>query len=232
MKIGEDKIELFDGYHHKVLPDDEHKNFEDRLKNDKEFKDEFDEYLEGTRAVKLIALREELGHIIDTNELGTSIFRRGLIWMPIAASLLFFIFYFWPKASTSEKDLFLTYYRPYPNIVTTRSEENPLTEALQAYTSMDYNKAIFLFDEIFPATDTALFYRGLSYLSLNDYKNALLAFEKVDTSSTFHQQLYWYKAMAFLSKKDRPSAILSLQRIEPNQYSYKEAREILMIISK
>jgi tetratricopeptide (TPR) repeat protein len=232
MKLDESKIDLFDRYIYKALPNNENKSFENSLRNDSELKNEFDEYLKSTNAIKLIALRGELGQIIDINEKKTSIFRTGLVWMPIAASLLLFIFYFWPKAGTSDGDLFLTYYRPYPNIVTTRSEENRLTKALQAYTSRDYSKAILLFNEISPATDTTLFYQGLCYLSLNDYKNSLLTFERVSINSTFYQQLYWYKSMAFLSKGDRPPAILHLQRIESNQYNYREAREILLIIGK
>jgi hypothetical protein len=232
MKLNEDKVELFDGYLNKILPEDEHKHFENRLKNDEDFRSEFDEYLESTKAIKLIALREELGHIIDINESKNNRFRRSLVWVPIAASLLFLIFYFWPNANKSSKDLFLTYYRPYPNVITTRSEPNRLTKALQAYTINDYNNAILLFNEISPATDTTLFYRGISYLSMAKPDSSLVYFSRVTPNSAFHQQVNWYMAMAFLLNNDRSSATLYLEKIKSDQFNSKDAQKILALFKE
>jgi hypothetical protein len=233
MKLDESKIDIFDRYLLGDLSGDDLIHFEDQLRNDGEFNRQFKDYQFSVHAVKLSAIKNEIGNIVNTHEAKFKIFQKR-IWIPMAASILLFLtFYFWPESNfIDETDLAKSYFKPYPDVVTLRSASNELTKAMQAYSIGDYKKAIREFKDMASTSDTTLFYYGLSYLSINEPDSAKVRFVKMNPSSAFHQQVNWYMSIASLLKRDRQSALTYLKKIELKEFNYKEARQVLQSLEK
>ena len=234
MRLYESKIDTFDLYISGDLSGDDLIRFEDQLEDNVEFKKEFDDYQLSVHAIKLSAIKSEVSNIVDAHEAKSKIFQRRIVWVPMAASLILFItFYFWPKSNFVDKrNLARAYFKPYPDVVTVRSRDNVLTKAMQAYSIGDYKKAVLQFKEMSSTSDTTLFYYGLSYLSLNEPDSAKIHFVKMNSSSAFYQQVNWYMAITSLLKRDQPSAITYLKKIGTNEFNYKEARQVLQALEK
>ncbi len=229
MNFEQNKIELFDLYLLNELAGKERVDFESQLQSDPRFKDEFEAYQKAVQLVKLMGVREELGRVIDANQKPKYVITQWYLWLPMAASIIFLMIYFWPQSTqtVSDRDLFLAYYHPYPNVITTRSYGNELTEALELYTRRNYKRAGKLFATISPETDTTLFYQGLSYLSRNLPDSSLMYFSNIDSVSVFRQQVIWYTAMCYLAKKDRLNTTTSLEMVEIGNFNFEEAQKIL-----
>lgn len=111
-------------------------------------------------------------------------------WLYVAASIAVFIgLLTWNSLFVTNYDsLYSEYYQTYPNTVapTVRGEvsDDIKSNAFYAYDSGDYMKAITLFSRIYAkdGDDYAIFYKGLSYMELEKYKEALAVFELHDYS--------------------------------------------------
>ncbi|NOS94484.1 MAG: hypothetical protein HOP30_21430, partial [Cyclobacteriaceae bacterium] len=125
-----------------------------------------------------------------------------------------------------------TYYQAYPNVITTRSAGNELTNALSEYGSQHYQVASELLTTIAPATDTVYFYRGLANLSLSKSDSAISNLSKITPGSVFQQQANWYLALAHLSKSDRLNAVNYLLKIKSGQFNFESAQKILVEVGR
>ncbi|NOS94042.1 MAG: hypothetical protein HOP30_19160, partial [Cyclobacteriaceae bacterium] len=173
MNIEENKVDFFDRCLRNELAEDERALFEQKLQNDTSFKGEWEAYQKAVQVANLMGLRAELGNLIEANQKPKKIFWQWYVWVPMAAAVILMIGYFWPSPSASDRELFFTYYQAYPNVITTRSAGNELTNALSEYGSQHYQVASELLTTIAPATDTVYFYLGLANLSLSNSDSAI-----------------------------------------------------------
>jgi len=175
-------------------------------------------------------------HIKDLNadlklKLNTG-FELGKFKFYISAAALFLIacsavLFFWNR-SNSEK-LFEEYYKPYPNIIPMvrgSDEDFNLKAAMILYNSGSYEQAVTEFDKILSTDDkneSALFYKGISLLSLGKGEKANPEFQKVINikDSRLKDQAEWYFALSFLQedKPENAGKVLTKIIAENNYYS-------------
>ncbi len=232
MNIQENKVDFFDRFLRNELVEDERAVFEQKLQNDTSFKIEWEAYQKAVQVVNLMGLRAQLENLMEANQKPKQIVAHWYVWVPMAAAVVLMIGYFWPSQSASDRELFISYYKAYPNVITTRSTSNELTSALSEYSSQHYLEANQLLAAISPATDTVYFYRGLVNLSLSKSDSAISNLSKITPGSVFQQQANWYLALAHLSKSDRLNAISYLLKIKSSQFNFESAQKILVEVGK
>jgi hypothetical protein len=110
-----------------------------------------------------------------------------------------------------------------------------MDEAMAAYGNKDFPNAIDKFRKVLvdePSNETALFYTGVSYLSLPrpDALNALINLEDVlkNPKSSFAEAANWYKALALIKDKREAEAQTLLHEIILGNGAYKTKAEALL----
>jgi tetratricopeptide (TPR) repeat protein len=150
----------------------------------------------------------------------------AVILIACTAALIMF------RKSDSEK-LFDEYFKPYPNTVPmVRGEDNDfdLKAAMILYNSGNYEQAISEFDKIIASenkNETALFYKGVSFLSIDNPEKAEISFRRVITfRGKLKDQAEWYLALSFLLNDEINKARELLTKItaENNYYSGQAAK--------
>ena len=136
-------------------------------------------------------------------------------------------FFFFGKSDSVK--LFEEYYKPYPNIVPmVRGSESDfdLKTAMVHYNSGNYEEAITEFDRILSTdtkNETALFYKGISLLSLGKGDRAAFNFKQVlgIAESRLKNQSEWYLALSYLldNKLQNTKTLLTIIISENNYYS-------------
>lgn len=158
------------------------------------------------------------------------VLRSGNLKFYISAAALFLIactaaFFFFTKSDPVR--LFEEYYKPYPNIVPmVRGSESDfdIKTAMVYYNSGNYEEAITEFDRILltdTKNETALFYKGLSLLSLRKGDQAEFNFKQVleIDGSRLKNQSEWYLALSYvLDSKSNNAEILLTKIISENNY--------------
>jgi hypothetical protein len=226
-------IELFDRHKHGMLSVDEKSIFESRLQNDDSFRNDYYNFSVAVDAIKVAGVKRDLEKIHDSQDGSKIYIFKKTVWIPMAASLMLAtvsLFFLNRNSANLSEELFNDYYKPYPNVAAFRGSSDNLSNAFEEYSKNNFNKAEVLFRGI--SNDTALFYRGICKLSLNQADSALMLFEQIPDMSIFNQQINWYRGLAFLRRGNYQSAINMLKSVDKGQYKYAEAEKILSEISE
>nr|WKN36941.1 tetratricopeptide repeat protein [Tunicatimonas sp. TK19036] len=160
------------------------------------------------------------------------------VWLGIAASLtaLFLVAILLFDRGANPQDLYATYFEPYPNVVNPaqRSEGGATDAAGQAmffYERGEFTKAIELFTQEPLLSDQAYqFYRGVSYLGVNDAQQAVVTFTSLseDEQNAFYEPSLWYMGLAQLQMDQPKQAKNTFQKVAAIGGDYKaEAQAIL-----
>lgn len=125
--------------------------------------------------------------------------------------------------------LFEEYYKPYPNIIPMvrgTAADFDMKAAMVLYNSGNYQQAVTEFDKILssdPENEAALFYKGISYLSLEKGDKAESDLEHALSlqNGKLKDQAEWYLALSYLLNDKVPEAENLLVKIvnEKNYYS-------------
>ena len=187
-------------------------------------------------AVEASGVKEKLNQIHE--ELYTKNSSRSLIrqyyFIAAAACISLFLIGWWLYTPDLSNDsLFTQYFETYPDYVTSRNlEEDRMTEAMNYYNEENYGLAVSVFvevKEIPELKEDAVFYLGMSYLTLNQVPQALEQLQKsVEESPKYQQQARWYLSLTLLKGKKNQEAIEVLSSIQKGQYRYTEARQLLI----
>ncbi|MFM7431093.1 MAG: hypothetical protein ACKO1F_14510 [Flammeovirgaceae bacterium] len=231
--IPQGDIELFDRYKQGVLSIDDKSIFESRLQSDDNFRNDYHNYRVAVDAIKVAGIKRDLERIQDLENRGEIYILKKTFWIPMAASLLLAtvsLFFLNRNSTNLTEELFNDYYKPYPNVAAFRGISTNLSIAFEEYSKQDFVKAETLFRKI--SNDTALFYRGICKLSLNQADSSLILFDQIPNSSIFNQQVNWYSGLAFLMKGNYQSARNRLRKIQKGQYKYSATEKILSEISE
>ena len=116
----------------------------------------------------------------------------------------------------------------------------PIDEAMKAYLAKDFQGAVDKFTKILltdPGNTKALFYAGVSYLSLAtpDTKHAIDNFDRVLVSedASFGEASKWYKALALIKENNTAQAKPLLDEINNGSGAYKaKAASVLKDLNK
>ncbi len=235
-----DTEEIIDKYYLDELTPEERVLMQRRLREDADFKAEFDFQENLRRAIRDTerdSLKEKLIGFERTQAKGTAK-KHWKIWQ-IAASITILLciagLAYYVNTQDDSQKLYAKNYEPYPNTVfnITRGEGTASLEreAFTAYEANDYETAITLFEKLNAQGErTAIsFYLGQSLLAANHPKQSLAIFERlIQEQDDFSAEARWYAALTELKLQDKPSAIKLLRKIiEADGYQAIKARGLL-----
>ncbi|MBK8504205.1 MAG: hypothetical protein IPL46_19560 [Saprospiraceae bacterium] len=153
-------------------------------------------------------------------------------WTKIAAAVLFLIAfgvittYLIPSTSTTQ--LYLEYYKPYPNLIDPVQKGAPKEDVSlsQLYEMSDYAQV----EKMTPKDSLEAFYFALSHLALNQFETAITILQPIaeDSKHRFYPAAQWYLALAYLqTESDKGEAILSVISQSANHDFSGSARDLL-----
>lgn len=148
-----------------------------------------------------------------------------------AVLLAAFSIFFLLQRESQDVRLFNKYFKTYPNVIPIVRGEGTdfnLKAALVLYNSGSYDEAIIEFDKILstdPSNEIAIFYKGVSLLSLKKGEQAETSFTKLlsKDSGLLLDQAKWYLSLAYLlnNKENSAEDILESIAAAGNYYSPK-----------
>ena len=214
--------------------------FEELLKTDASFKQQFDFEKDLKQVIrntekdvlkdKLAGFEKEISSEAPVRSLPHTNYKK---WA-MAASILLLVGLSWlgynNLAGPNYNDLFEENFRSYPNTVfeISRGESVETIErsAFTQYELGNYRDALASFEKI-PSVDRndyVDFYIGMSYLNLEQYAKARDFLHKVaESESKLKAEAHWYLAMISLKTKNKEQALQWLE-ILVNQYDYQKER--------
>ncbi|WP_439487943.1 tetratricopeptide repeat protein [Algoriphagus sp.] len=242
--------ELLDRFFKGKLTEEEKLRLESLLRSDEEFREEF-EFQQATREAVIRHKHKELKSFLGEVEMELKddqkvhkIHPKTFIWkvaagvaLLVAATVLILNLTDTQDSDTAY-DSFLSYYSPYPNVVSpiTRGEEiNPEDmekAAFIAYESGKYGVSDSLFTRILPyQTDYIQFYKGISKFELGQYDSAIYYFDNYlySDGTQLRDQAKWYMALSYLVKGDTTKGKEEMIRLRKSSgYKMDEVERILL----
>ncbi|MEM7571298.1 MAG: hypothetical protein AAF433_00305 [Bacteroidota bacterium] len=181
-------------------------------------------------------MRQRLKAELSSKEAKASIRRRlrPLSWAATVLLAALALWFFWPTAAPDGPALFAEHFKPLPNALspTIRGQEDqvPLDQALMFYDGGNYAEALQQFSDI-PEAELppgGLMYRGLSYLGVKDWNNAIKDLARAE-AGPYQLSASWYRALAILAKGDIDEARNRLKTIrDETEHPFREQAEELL----
>ncbi|MCP9770778.1 hypothetical protein EGI22_22975 [Lacihabitans sp. LS3-19] len=234
--------ELIEKYFENTLTEQELKAFEENLRSNASFKEEF-EFQKSLKQSIHLKERNELKSILKgfdnkNSDVRFEIQKNNKVWRFAAAAVVLILaafgIYKYQTDGKNTQDLYLAYHQPYPNIVApnVRGEntEGIKNEAFKAYEAENYQEAIRLFSQI-KDEEFAIFYTAISYLELNENQKAIEILKSNKFSETpfpFETYNKWYLALAYLKTGQKNEAKTILEDLTKTDNPQKQkAQELL-----
>lgn len=191
-------------------------------------------YFEDELKQKLIAVEKE---IKDDEQKSSSIRLSWVIGIAASLMLVALSFYFIINQAPSSEEIFISYYEPYPNIISPaeRSGEAPATTvtALDYYEQENYLAAIEAFEAQLEETlsqPSFRFYYALSYLSLDKAASAIPHLQELASAGghNFVHQAQWYLGLAYLKTNQEEKASQIFHQLKNSETPYSNKAEIIL----
>lgn len=240
-------FDLLDRYFSDELDKSEVKAFNERLKNDPEFNQEFQEIKEIKLAIKVEArkniksLLTDIEDSLKPQELTINNQTAMKKILTVAASLILMVsvsyFVLNGNGQPTPKDVFTEYYKPYNNLNgqvrgEARDTESMSAAAYNAYDAGNYALAVKNFEALVEVEKTAenYFYMGIANIEIGDYETAVKNLNTtLNNFSTFKDQSKWYLSMALLADKKEEEALSILASLSFSENGYKEkSKQVLL----
>ncbi|WP_456376904.1 tetratricopeptide repeat protein [Lutibacter sp.] len=239
-----DNYIIFDKYLAQELTNSELKSFENKLKLDTNFKQEFEIYkaLETSLSSKFkneaeeIALRKTLSNLgskyinskdSSTKKKGTLISMINYKQLMVAASIALLVGLF---LFNNGNPVYSDFSNHNSLELVVRGENNDMAaKAEKAFNSKNYKEALDYLILLPNQNDTEVkLYKGISYLELNNYVEADIIFDEISSgNSAFKNTAMWYKALSMLKQKQFEACKYVLQTIPESADEYKQAKKLL-----
>lgn len=240
------EFEYIENYYSGRFGEAEKHLFEQRLKSDTQFAARAEEYILASKAViqgermemkkNLQSLHQSLVNAGKLNETRNAIYKiAAFIILLMGLSLLIYISFFSTKSTDK---LFAGYFEPYPDMISSRGENNNispiLSAALASYRKKEYADAWIKFGECSKQNndsgDFIILYRGISGLMAGYEDKAIELFITIrdEKSNSLCGQASWYLALSYLKTGDKDKARRVLKELaEKNIYNSKKAKLLL-----
>ena len=229
MSSEQDHIELFDRISQGQATSEERDAFEQQLANDDEFARDYEAYKVGRRALDIAGFKADIAEVRGGEQRKKSILVR-LIPIGIAASILFGVVIFNRNQSPSHLALFEEHFSPYPYLFqdrTSSASQSNEAAAVDKYQNGKYEEALSLFPVIVK-NDTTLFFKGLSFLALQQADSALQQFDQLPkTNFILDEEVRWYKGLAYLLLQEEDSAVFYLQSVPKSSQHHSDVEAII-----
>lgn len=241
----------FDRYLNNELSEEELKSFEEQLKSDADFKEDFEVYcaLESSLGSKfeneeeVLALRKTLSdlgsqHIKqgDNNKKETkviSLFRyRNLM---VAASIALLIGFFLFNNGSPVYGDFAQHNSLELAVRGDNDNNEAISKAEGAFNSKNYEEALkqlTILSGNYPNDPEISLYLGICQLELNNYAEAETIFNYIsEGNSALATKAVWYKALTFLKQKKLNECKEVLKTIPESAEEYPQAKSLLKKLS-
>ena len=227
MSSNEIKFEHIERYLAGRMTDEELQTFESELQNNETLRQEVllhKQIAEATLERNVMDFRASVQSVIHekaNRNAGKFPAFKYYIRIAAAISIIFLISYtvhqfYFDRSSSLE--LFMSYFVPYDDLITGRSDDNNeenLTLAMMHYNQGEHQQAISYF-RLFDDGNKPLInlYLGICYLSLEDFELAHKTFENgLAKDNPFTIELKWYQALTYLREENSVKAKLILEDI-------------------
>ncbi|MFD2561638.1 tetratricopeptide repeat protein [Aquimarina rubra] len=209
---------------------------DDHISYDSEYKRKLEEYIRSEQGKKIQAtLLEEKQRY--HNKLSQDKSNKSMLYyiLSTAAAVVFVIVFFFMK--NSDKDLYTDYYKieELPSFTSRSGNSSLLASAKSNFKSKQFDKSLSNFKEYVKndveGVDPLIYiYTGLIYSEKNQLEKAIEQFTFLENSDDIdNSRALWYKVLVYLKfdKKVEAKKVLAFILKDPNNYKYKEAKEIL-----
>jgi hypothetical protein len=224
-----DRQQWMEDHFSEALTPEEQEQFQKMMENDPSLKKE----VEGIRSLDLQLKGVAYDQMVEEvsrwdkahhNAGGQSKYYRYLaIAASIAAVFLFFNIF---SGQNSEEKIFSSYYSPYENMITSRSNDTgeQLREAMEAYDREDFTQASVLLQQYLatnPDNKGAKLYLAISQMETGATGSATQNLSGIIGDSLFGQQAQWYLALFHLRAGDTREAEAVLKQIGSDEDHYR-----------
>jgi len=221
------------------LDEDDLWEFKKALETDPQLANDLQAYSELKRMMsqtKKIDMMEKLQKIHESEQKKGKFF--GLpVYSAVAAALLLLATVgggiLFMQSGNQQQKLFDKYYTSESGAFGLRSGnstiDQPVMQGLQFYELGDYTAAVNMFN-LSTENLMAKLYRGLSYIELAKYDQAIIDFQAIidHNDNLFVDQAHWYLALSYLKTKQSEEAVEQLNTISSGRSIYKtKAQKIL-----
>jgi hypothetical protein len=219
------------------LSESDRQNFERRISEDQELAamvKDLQEIEEGLHAVGMDHFKNDLRQW--EQELAAQNYSVGWKrYLAVAAVITLVIipavYLFIAKKPTSE-ELFLAYYEPYDEMITSRGNANDslgilLADGIEAYNQGAYQRCSELLQSYMierPDDHRVALYLGIAQLEIDQKELAEANFIRAQQDPGFKQQAQWYQALTYLKFEDNKKARDMLNSIITSENHYRKAQ--------
>ena len=234
--------ELYIGFEKYLLNEmtpEEKANFENKLQNDTDFKEQFQVYKETSLFLALKFSKETTDFKQNLEKTGANHFGKPALkkskvislqskWFAVAAMLVVFmgVWYFNSSGNPTFSD-----YNDYNEAhFVERSDTNQnLVNAQTFFNAKDYKKASENFAKIEDLTNPELqLYFAISLIETNNFTKASVLLTNIsDGNSVYKEEAIWYLALSSLKQKDYKACKLQLEQISEASEKYNQAQKLL-----
>jgi tetratricopeptide (TPR) repeat protein len=241
----EQDIALIDQYLNGELAENEDIAFRQRLADDKDFAQLFEDVrylqkgLERAELEKAWKVIQETEVSIDDTAPTRATTFRWKVWVPVAASatLIAVAVWFLLLTNTTPQKLYAAYFEVYPNVEApiyrdSSAQADSLTAkdmAFRRYADEDYDMAIELFESIQKPDEGTLFYLGMSYLAKGEAAKAAAIWEPLSKEAEdYKTQVQWYLALAWLKLDEDEKAKKLFEILAESGTAYEERSRAIL----
>jgi len=222
-------IERIEKYFEGTSSSEEQRAFEKEIQTNPLLEQEVELYKRAVDALKAKGLRHDLKNFHD--DLYGNSSNRWKYYAAAAACLALLVtaFLLLQTSKQSHEKLFMKFFQPYPNLITTRAQNgSDFQPAMEYYNKGVYDSALIIFKQKESLEVQELFYKSICLLATERPNEAITSFEKlVEADSKFIQQTTWYIALAHLKNNNTEKALSELSKISPNDYKYGQAVKLI-----
>lgn len=231
---------LIERYFEDNLTPQEKLDFDHLMETDPSFSEEVS-FERNTKAAVTLEARKELKTKLQALESENNKKSNRKTWLSIAAMILVLlgVSMFFLNQNPTADQLYADYFEPYPNtvapIVRDASQESEEIDAFAAYEQGDYKEAAARFQALSETSDEEYlsFYRAISFMELDQMKEAEQIFTSTTWSSDYNEKAKWYLAMNYIQQNKITQAKVLLSEIVKDQsYKHEKAEKLLQKVEK
>lgn len=227
-----DRFDQFEAYTENALPPDQRQRLEQQLATDATLRAELDAYQQFRYSIEAVQLKRQLEQvhtrldragelsdrppILAAPRLRRSRVQRVILFLCVLMGVGLGLY--WLNRPTVAQQTFLAYYQPEP-VARGLNDCGPETATgIRAYRAKNYRQALTDFEQLPASQPCVLYYRGISFLALDDASKAIVALENAVAQPGIapdltHQKAEWYLALAYLKANQPDSARPMLRTI-------------------
>lgn len=235
--------ELFIGYIEETLSVSERESFENRLKNEPSFRDDFKDFEETYKMMENQFSSERKQVLASINQADTnfkssqgSTSSKGKLiqfkpWQyAVAASVILAVGLFLFQGSN--KPTYADYATHNPISLTQRGDaQNDVKQAETAFNNGDYQEALEEFNTVLktdPERVEFRLYKAQALVETNDFTQADTLLKQIsEGNSVYASQAIWWSALSKLKQEKYDEVKVLLKKIDSNSAEYQQAQDLL-----